>query len=59
MTIQPHNPPGKPASLPAHPMAEIADALIPDPASLLGKGVDPHSEVRSLGSRHRREIYVR
>jgi len=48
MTIQPHNPPGKSASLSVHPMAEIADALIPDPASTRGKGVDPHSEVRAL-----------
>jgi len=48
MTFRPHDPPAKPASLPVHPMAEIADTLIPDPASSLGKGVDPHSAVRAL-----------
>ena len=48
MTIQPQHSLGKRAALPVHPMAEIADALTPDPASPLRKGVDPHSEVRSL-----------
>ena len=48
MTFRPHDPPAKPASLPVHPMAEIADTLIPDPASSLGKGVDPNSAVRAL-----------
>jgi len=31
-----------------HPMAEIADVLVPDPKSRLGQGVDPYSAVRSF-----------